>query len=164
MENQEFTLTNDLLASKSQRFLNFIIDTLIVYSIGIGIGTTLMLIADITNSPGLSESIESMNKVEQILFGVIILILYYSLTEIYFSRTFAKYFTKTMVIMKDGSKPNGEVIFRRTISRLIPFEFLTFLGADSRGWHDNISGTYVVRKHEFLEKKKILNPSDTIVV
>ena len=66
--------------------------------------------------------------------------------------------------MKDGSKPSGKVIFRRTISRLIPFEFFTFLGANSRGWHDTISGTYVVNKHEFLEKKKLLNPSDEIVV
>ena len=59
--------------------------------------------------------------------------------------------------MKDGSKPDGKAIFRRTVSRLIPFEFFTFLGANSRGWHDVISNTYVVKKHEFVEKKKIFS-------
>ncbi|MFV7234109.1 RDD family protein [Flavobacterium sp. ZB4R12] len=155
MENKNFTVTDDLLASKGQRFLNFIIDLVIIYVIEISIGTTLILIADITNSPGLSESVESLGIIEQILFGVIILILYYSFSEIYFSRTFAKYFTKTMVVLNDGSKPDNRTVFARTFCRLIPIDPFTFLGSNPRGWHDTISSTYVVSKHEFVEKRKL---------
>jgi uncharacterized RDD family membrane protein YckC len=164
MENKKDIVTDDLLATKSQRFLNFIIDILIVYSIEIGIGTTLMIIGELANAYSLSNWVRTIATTETLFFGLILFVLYYGLTEIYFSRTFAKYFTKTVVVMKDGSKPDGKAIFRRTLSRLIPLEFLTFLGANSRGWHDVISNTYVVKKHEFIERKKLLDPSDEISV
>jgi uncharacterized RDD family membrane protein YckC len=156
MENKNFIVTADLLASKSQRFLNFSIDLLIIYSIEIGIGTTILLIGELANVYSLSNWVRSITSTEILFFGLILFVLYYILTEIYFSRTFAKYFTKTLVVMNDGSKPDGKAIFRRTLSRLIPLEFLTFLGTNSRGWHDVISNTYVVKKHEFIEKKELL--------
>lgn len=156
MENKNFIVTDDLLASKGQRFLNLVVDMLIVYSIEIGIGTTIMLIGDLTNTYYLSNWVERFTTIEIFFFGVIVFVFYYGLTELYFSRTFAKYFTKTLVVMNDGSKPDGKAIFRRTVSRLIPFEFFTFLGVNSRGWHDVISDTYVVKKHEFVEKKKLI--------
>ncbi|MFV8268726.1 RDD family protein [Flavobacterium sp. GT2N3] len=155
MENKKFTVTDDLLASKSQRLLNFLIDVLIIYIIEISLGTTLILIAEITSFPSLSASIESMGIIEQILIGIIILIIYYSLTEIYFSRTFAKYFTKTMVVMYDGSKPDNKTIFMRTFCRLIPIDPLSYFGNNPRGWHDSISNTFVVNKHELLEKRNL---------
>lgn len=158
MENKEFTVTDDLLASRGQRFLNGIIDLVIVYVILLSIGTTFILIAEITNSIAISNWVDSITTLEAALFGVIILILYYNFTEIYFSRSLAKYFTKTMVVMKDGSKPNGRAIFKRTLTRLIPFEFLSFFGTNSRGWHDTISNTYVVKKHAFNDKKKLFLP------
>jgi hypothetical protein len=37
-------------------------------------------------------------------------------------------------------------IFIRTLSRFIIFEGLSYLGSVSRGWHDSLSGTYVVKK------------------
>lgn len=157
-------VTDDLLASKGRRFLNFIIDMVIVYSIEITIGTTIVIIGDLTKGYFLSNWTETATTAEAFFFGLLIFVLYYALTEIYFSRTFAKYFTKTLVVMKDGSKPSGKIIFRRTFSRLIPFEFLTFLGANSRGWHDTISDTYVVKKDAFIKKKKLLDPSDEIAV
>ena len=86
------------------------------------------------------------------------------MTEMYFARTFAKYYTKTLVVKQDGSKPNRKSIIIRTISRLIPFEPLTFLTQNSRGWHDILSVTYVVKKKEFLAKKKLFNAPDEIVV
>ena len=164
MENKKFTVTDDLLASKSQRLLNFIIDLLIVYVIEITIGTTINIIGDLTNSYGMSNWVKSSTLIENLFFGLIILIFYYGLTEMYFSRTFAKYFTKTLVIKYDGSKPNMKSISIRTVSRLIPLEPFSFLTGDSRGWHDTLSVTYVVKKHEFIAKKKLLDPFDEIVV
>ena len=162
MENKEFTITDDLLASKGERFLNYIIDLLVLYVIVLCIGQTIFIIADITMSYGLADWVESMNSFEQSVFAILIVFFYYGLTEMYFSRSIAKYFTKTMVVRKDGSRPNSKTIIMRTLCRLIPFEPFSFSGNTSRGWHDMFSDTYVVKKHEFNEKKRLFYPSDQV--
>ncbi|MBG6186487.1 RDD family protein [Flavobacterium sp. CAN_S2] len=156
MENKKFTVTDDLLASKSQRLLNFIIDVLIIYIIEISIGTTIILIGDLTKSDTASNWVSSLSVVESFFFGLVILFFYYLITEMYFSRTFGKYFTKTIVVKHEGSRPNMKSIIVRTLSRLIPFEPFSFLTAD-RGWHDTLSVTYVVKKHDFIAKKKLFS-------
>ena len=153
MKNNEFSVTDDLLATRGQRFFNCILDLLIVHIILGSIGTTIIIIGDVSNNYELANWIESTTTVEKLLFWSVILFLYYFLTETYFSRTFAKYFTKTIVVTKDGSRPNKRTISIRTLSRFIPFEALTFLGTNVRGLHDLFSDTYVVRKHEFNHKK-----------
>jgi uncharacterized RDD family membrane protein YckC len=156
MENKKFIVTDDLLASKGQRFLNFIIDLFIIYVIEISIGTTIILIGDLTKSDTASNWVSSLSVVESFFFGLVILFFYYLITEMYFFRTFGKYFTKTMVVKHDGSRPNMKSIMIRTLSRLIPFEPFSFLTAD-RGWHDTSSVTYVVKKHDFIAKKKLFS-------
>ena len=153
MKNNQFTVTDDVLATRGQRFFNCILDLLIVHIILASIGTTIIIIGDVSNNYELSNWIESTTTVEKLLFWSVILFLYYFLTETYFSRTFAKYFTKTIVVTKDGSRPNKRTISIRTLSRFIPLEALTFLGTNVRGLHDLFSDTYVVRKHDFNKKK-----------
>ncbi|MFV8368502.1 RDD family protein [Flavobacterium sp. LB2R40] len=164
MENKKFTVTDDLLASKSQRFLNFIIDVLIVYIIGISIGTTVIIIGDLTHSYEASNWVTSLSLIEKVFFGLVILFFYYAFTEMYFSRTFAKYFTKTIVVRIDGSKPATKNFMIRTVSRLNPMDPFSFLGKAERGLHDTLSATYVVKKHEFVEKMKLFASSDEIGV
>lgn len=156
MENTKFTVTEDLLATRGQRIFNCLLDLLIVHTVLISIATTVAIIGDITNNNDLSDWAQSTTTLERLFFWVLILFLYYFLTETYFSRTFAKYFTKTIVVTKDGSRPNKRAISIRTISRFIPLEGLTFLSGDLRGLHDLFSDTYVVRKHEFNEKKGVV--------
>jgi uncharacterized RDD family membrane protein YckC len=156
MENKKFTVTDDLLASKGQRLLNFIIDLFIIYVIEISIGTTIILIGDLTKSDTASNWVSSLSAVESFFFGLVILFFYYLITEMYFSRTFGKYFTKTIVVKHEGSRPNMKSIIVRTLSRLIPFEPFSFLTAE-RGWHDTLSVTYVVKKHDFIAKKKLFS-------
>lgn len=155
MENKEFTITDALLASKGDRFLNYLIDSLIIYIIWISIGTTIILIADIAGNTALSERIETMTAIAHSLSFAAVAMLYYMVMETYFSRTIAKYFTKTIVAMRNGSKPTTAAILKRTLCRFIPFEAFTFLGSKARGWHDSFSHTYVVKKHKFLEKKQL---------
>ena len=126
MENKKFTITDDLLASKGERFLNFIIDLLIIYIIAVCIVATINIIGDITNSYGVSNWVKSLSLIENLFFGLIILFFYYAFTEMYFSRTFAKYFTKTMVVRVDGSKPNTKNVMIRTVSRLNPIDPFSF--------------------------------------
>ena len=153
MENTKFTVTEDLLATRGQRFLNCILDLLIVHIIFASIGTTIIIIGDVTNNYEWSNWAESTTTLQKISFWSLMMFLYYFLTETYFSRTFAKYFTKTIVVAKDGSRPNKRTISIRTLTRFIPLECLTFLGANVRGLHDLFSDTYVVRKHEFNHKR-----------
>ena len=157
MENKNFTLTDDLLASKGQRFLNFVIDLLIIYIIAISIVATINIIGDVTNSYGASMWVKSLSMIENLFFGLVILFFYYAFMEMYFSRTFAKYFTKTIVVRVDGSKPNTKNFMIRTVSRLNPIDPFSFLGKTERGLHDTLSATYVVKKHEFVEKKKLFS-------
>ncbi len=153
MENIKFTVTDDLLATRGQRFMNCILDTLIVHIILISIATTVVIIGNITNNYDLTKWFESRTIFQRLLLWAVMLFLYYFLTETYFSRTFAKYFTKTIVVTKDGSRPNKRTISIRTLTRFIPLECLTFLGTNVRGLHDLFSDTYVLRKHEFNHKK-----------
>jgi uncharacterized RDD family membrane protein YckC len=157
MENKKFTITDDLLASKGERFLNFIIDLLIIYIIAVCIVATINIIGDVTDSYGVSNWVKSLSLIENLFFGLIILFFYYAFTEMYFSRTFAKYFTKTIVVRVDGSKPNTKNFMIRTVSRLNPIDPFSFLGKTERGLHDTLSATYVVKKHEFVEKKKLFS-------
>jgi uncharacterized RDD family membrane protein YckC len=156
MENTKFTITEDLLATRGQRIFNCLLDLLIVHTVLISIATTAVIIGDITNNNDLSNWAKSTTILERLFFWAVILFLYYFLTETYFSRTFAKYFTKTIVVTKDGSRPSKRAISIRTLSRFIPLEGLTFLSGDLRGLHDLFSDTYVVRKHEFNEKKGVV--------
>jgi uncharacterized RDD family membrane protein YckC len=157
MENKKFTITDDLLASKGERFLNFIIDLLIIYIIAVCIVATINIIGDVTNSYGVSNWVKSLSLIENLFFGLIILFFYYAFTEMYFSRTFAKYFTKTMVVRVDGSKPNTKNFMIRTVSRLNPIDPFSFLGKSERGLHDTLSATYVVKKHDFVAKMKMFS-------
>ncbi|SHF93699.1 RDD family protein [Flavobacterium fluvii] len=156
MENMKFTITDDLLATRGQRFFNCILDLLIVHTILVSIGTTVAIIGDVSNSYDLTNWAESTTIMERLFFWVVMLFLYYFLSEAYFSRTFAKYFTKTIVVTKEGLKPGYKVILLRTLCRFIPLEALTFMGSDVRGLHDFFSDTYVVRKHEFNHKKGVV--------
>jgi uncharacterized RDD family membrane protein YckC len=157
MENKKFTITDDLLASKGERFLNFIIDLLIIYIIAVCIVATINIIGDVTDSYGVSNWVKSLSLIENLFFGLIILFFYYAFTEMYFSRTFAKYFTKTMVVRVDGSKPNTKNFMIRTVSRLNPIDPFSFLGKSERGLHDTLSATYVVKKHDFVAKMKMFS-------
>jgi len=156
MENNKFIVTDDLWATRGQRFINCILDLLIVHVILVSIATTVEIIGNIAYNYDLSKWVESITTLQRLFLWVVLLFLYYFLTETYFSRTFAKYFTKTIVVTKNGSRPKKHMIFIRTLTRFIPLECLTFLWGDFRGLHDLFSDTYVVRKHEFNHKKGVL--------
>jgi uncharacterized RDD family membrane protein YckC len=157
MKTKKFTITENVLASQGQRFLNLIIDLVFIYILVLSAGTTIVLIAEATNNFAVSSWVENMNIVEIIAYGLLILFFYYFLTEVYFSRTLAKLLTRTLVVKRDGSKPTVKMIFIRTLSRFIVFEGLSYLGSVSRGWHDSLSGTYVVKKKRLATSIRFFN-------
>ena len=151
MQKEEFRIKNYLLASKQKRAFNWIIDTVIKLII-VRVSLTFL------NSTAISNSINSLDMIERYLFWSAISFVYYGITEVFLSRSPAKFLTKTIVVMEDGSKPSVITILTRTILRIFPFEALTFLRGRTLGLHDENSKTFVVIKskldqqmNEYLE-------------
>jgi uncharacterized RDD family membrane protein YckC len=131
------------LASKSVRFTNFILDSILVWVIAFCIQYLLYSIGygaifEIKDNPLLELLIR--------LYYPLILFLYYFTFEGLYQRTPAKYFTKTIVVYRDGTKPSISSICGRSLARLIPFEQFTFLKKDGLGLHDSTSKTFVIFK------------------
>lgn len=161
MENKTFKITTDLWASQGQRFLNYIIDWAIQFGLAFVLTFVIGIIALALGNQSFVERVGSMGKFEEYLLGIVIALVYYALFEIFFSRTIAKFITKTVVVMEDGSKPDTGTIVKRTFCRLIPFNVLSFVG-NPRGWHDSISDTYVVKKDALDSKKRLFYSFDEI--
>jgi len=72
-------------------------------------------------------------------------LMYYIGFEWAFSRTPGKFALGTIVVDEKGNKPSAGQIVGRSFGRLIPFEALSCFGSKTRGWHDSLANTYVVR-------------------
>ena len=149
----KFTIPHYILASKTTRALNFAIDIIFMKIISAIIYFIAAFIAfDGYNS--LLDWLNSFDKAQNFLLWTIIMFLYYAAFEIVFARTISKYFTKTIVVKIDGSKPKLTDVLGRTLVRIIPFEYFTFFRGRKPGWHDELSKTYVVKKDK-LEQSLI---------
>ncbi|MGO4772427.1 RDD family protein [Flavobacterium sp. W22_SRS_FK3] len=147
MKSEGFKISNYLLASKQKRFLNFIFDGIIKLII-------VRLVITFLNISEIANRIDSLDMVERYLFWSIISFVYYGMTETFLSRSPAKYFTKTIVVMDDGSKPSLMTIMARTLLRILPFEAFSFLRGRDFGLHDKNSKTFVVLKCKLEEEIK----------
>jgi uncharacterized RDD family membrane protein YckC len=128
---QQFvTLMSYINMKKRIRLFNCLIDSSVFY--------ILVLLISVL----LKEHIERATlKYSMILFYY----LYYLIFEFTFGQTIGKMITKTKVIdIESGKKPSFSRIFMRTLSRLIPIDFLSYLFS-SNGIHDILSKTELKR-------------------
>ena len=135
------SIENQRIAGQGARLLNVLIDTVTYMIIWIIINIILVLIGlDQTYTDETGESIP--------LIPLIILIPtfwgYYIVSETLFQKTFGKILTRTKVVNKKGEKPSFGQIIGRTLSRSIPFEYLSYLFT-KRGIHDLLSNTSVIK-------------------
>ena len=147
MEN--FKIDDSILASRGQRLLNYLIDIIIIYTIIIVLVFVTVFLEELAGGAAIYEWTQSMINLEGYLLFYLVMFTYYIIFEAYFSRTIAKYITKTLVVTEDGLPVDLKTIVQRTFCRIIPFDPFSFLGNPSRGWHDSISNTYVVDKEAF---------------
>ncbi|MBL7864965.1 MAG: RDD family protein [Cyclobacteriaceae bacterium] len=131
-------------ASLGKRFANLIIDIIayyiVVFILSFVIGFIMAFVA-----PEILDSIaEGETSFEVYAFAYLVYFLYYFLMENTFGRTLGKLVTGTRVVDLHGNKPTSGAIFRRTISRFVPFEQFSFLGSTPTGWHDRWTDTLVV--------------------
>ena len=124
-------------ASATQRFVNYLIDTIIFYVVMYGMTTFLLVLFYIsTGTPGNSGSF-------QILLFLVSYILYVFFCT--FSegasrgRSVGKLVTRTKVVKEDES----EISLIRSLCRLVPFEAFSAFGGYP--WHDRWSHTKVIR-------------------
>lgn len=118
--------TNLKIVKKRVRLYNFLIDSMIFF----GVATLFSI---------LLNSILAQEDLKYIL--IFIYYLYYFIMEWTTGQTVGKMITKTTVLASDThKKPTASSILIRTLCRLIPFDFLSYLFIPI-GIHDRLSKT-----------------------
>lgn len=154
---KDFRVTDEMLASKSKRFANYIIDRILFYLFFAVIGFIIAIIAELLGSEETLQflyDLENISSLLDTLITTIIFLIFYFILESTSQRTIGKLITQTKVVLENGEKPSIETIIIRSLCRVIPFEPFSFFGNIPRGWHDTISKTYVVDIKVFEEQKK----------
>jgi uncharacterized RDD family membrane protein YckC len=147
---KKLTIPNYILAAKTTRALNFAIDIIFINFFR----SVLYLIAAFIPFNGynsLLDWLNSFDEAQNFLLWTIQIFIYYASFEIIFAKSLSKYFTKTVVVMIDGSRPKPINILGRTLIRIFPFEYFSFLRGRKPGWHDEYSGTLVVKINKLKE-------------
>ena len=97
----------------------------------------------------------------EVFSGNVIFFLYYYLSEKFLNgRTIGKYVTETKAVTILGGKPSNSDLLKRTFSRLVPFDALSFFGTN--GWHDSWSDTRVVKITDFENAMRMENELENI--
>jgi len=152
MEQQEFVPTETIYqqtespfgtsesATVGQRFLNYIIDVIVLYAIGFGMVTMLIILmyatgTDTNKNGAFQESV--------LLLWVFLVVLYTFSEGASQGRSVGKLMTRTKVVREDGSEISWKDAFVRSLCRLIPFEPFTAFGGYPL--HDRISHTKVIK-------------------
>ncbi|TMI96647.1 MAG: RDD family protein [Bacteroidetes bacterium] len=136
-------------ASTGQRFLNFLIDNVLMnYGLSYLTGTAAgFLIAALF--PDFARKISSdSSSFDLLLLGYIIALInylvYYTICERAFKGyTLGKLITGTRVIRDDGGELTLKDALLRTLSRLVPFEAFSAFGGHP--WHDLWTKTSVIK-------------------
>ncbi len=130
-------------ASKGKRFLNMIIDNIIV----------IMIAYWFIEAAGSNENIGNFLRKFDSLFGekfsgffffMLVKFIYYILFESLFQATPGKFLTNTSVTDEEGNKIRFPNLLKRTLFRFIPLESISFLMGSNL--HDAYSFSYVINK------------------
>lgn len=153
-------ITHGMLATGNKRLLNFIIDSIAATLLQLAIAEGCNRLYEISGNEGFLVGPPLLGNIKYAMLGLGVNIVYYGLFETVSMRTFGKYITNTMVVNRDGTRPDSTRIFLRTLCRMIPFEILSFLGQPPIGWHDNLSKTLVVDITRFGQARQIKDIND----
>lgn len=119
-------------ATAGQRFLTYLIDVVIYYLIAIIAG---LAFGSMGGAAGALGSLVTMLS----------FFLYYILMEQRTGKTVGKMIMKTRVVNVDGGNITMGQAFIRTISRIVPFEFISVWIGDGVMWHDSWASTRVIK-------------------
>ncbi len=130
-------------ASKIKRLINFLVDRIALYIL---IMISILMMATVLVGV-LGSRIDEINNEKSLLFiflSFLVAMVFYVALEVTTGKTVGKFYTRTKVVDENGNKPDFRTILIRSLCRFIPFNALSFLGAEDCGWHDKLSKTRVV--------------------
>ena len=130
-EEEKIGIDNRTLAPKMSRFLNYTLDNI------------AFLIFQLILDPILQDFVGEVSLLQSALISLVTLMLLYTLFEYHTGKTPGKFLTRTSVVTATGERPTFTNLLGRSLARFIPFDTFSFLLLE-RGWHDSLSGTYVV--------------------
>ena len=160
-QRKQFEVSDELLASHGQRFLNLLLDTIMQLILFFIVLVFIVAKAEASGDKTFVTNLPT-NTLAQYTITTCIALFYYNVFEIFSARTVGKWITQTIVVDQNGEKPNSEMILVRSLCRLIPFNALSIIGFPARTWHDSISKTYVVDKRALeAEKQAFYKPTPT---
>lgn len=126
------------MTGQTLRFINFLLDTAIYFIV-----LTILMVTFKDIIP-----IENVKWISCLLYFS-----YYFLFEYFKGQTIGKIITKSQVISTTTNNDNYLIrIFFRTLMRLIPIDIISYIFT-SRGLHDRISMTSVIRIEQILKPK-----------
>ena len=136
------------IASKTKRFINYVIDvfTYTFFLMLLGVIAALIL-EDDSFLLMLDTDINPISgRILEYVLGWIVVIVYYTFMEYNFQgKTIGKWITKTRALTIEGENLDFKTVLKRSAIRIVPFEAFSFLGEDvTKGWHDNWSKTIVI--------------------
>jgi len=89
------------------------------------------------------EAMQEIPGSQELLLSCMVTLCYYLFFESLWACTPGKLIMGTRVVSDSGQKPSFGQVLLRTLCRFIPFDQISFFS--SRGWHDSLSKTHVVR-------------------
>lgn len=162
MSPREYIIPDEIIASNRQRFVNVVIDYVARLGLTFVIGMIAAMIGVLTGNEEILIFFQNITRIQELTIGLVVLLLYYNVFEIFFETTIGKLITKTVVVDVYGEKPTANAILIRSLCRLIPFEVFSFFGTPCIGWHDSLSKTYVVNKEDLRTSKALFHSFNEI--
>ena len=162
MSNRQYTIPDEIIASNRQRFVNVVIDYVARLGLTFIIGMIAAIIGVLTGNEDIVLFFQNITRIQELTIGLVVLLLYYNVFEIFFGTTVGKLMTKTVVVDEYGEKPTANAVLIRSLCRLIPFEVFSFFGTPCVGWHDSLSKTYVVNKEDLRISKELFHSFEQI--
>jgi uncharacterized RDD family membrane protein YckC len=129
-------------ASTGQRFVNWLIDSIVFYILCLILGVVLGAVLVTTGAHLEPESTGWKFGLYVVAYSVYLLY-YLAFEGLSKGRTVGKWCTRTRVVNEDGTEINARTAFLRSLSRLVPFE--AFSGFGGYPWHDRWTKTRVIK-------------------
>jgi len=134
------------------RFGHFLLDRVFEYIFSFMVS---LVIAFIILALAGEDAVSNLNNIAYTLpLGLILYPTYYLLSESLFQASPAKLILGRVVVDEYGNVPTFKQIAKRSFSRIVPFEFFSCF--DAKGWHDQWSDTFVIRKKDLTELKDLV--------
>ena len=137
-------------ASRGTRFANYFIDIIVFYIFIFFFGVFLGILATIGIEVPLQWFLylEGNLAADYLFTGILYFVYIFSIEYFTKGKSIGKFITKTKVVSIDGTTPTLNDFLIRSVSRIVPFEALSFLISDD-GWHDSWSNTRVVNWEKY---------------